>query len=270
MLPVFARRLMDVLRPDAVTAAESMVIMLLLQDGGCSLPEAMRTVFLQAGITACRRHNARRATGAAVTAARWSALYSAVYYLRYRRQYERLWTDGRGKLAAARLQNWLSKPSVRLLLHGERIGLTESLYFCCRQIAPSHLPRMVEGMRVLLAAGLLDSGYWRILMADSRRAGERVVGEFFAVHREEKRTAPPPPPPPPPPPSPEDPRTRAERILGVTAGTDRATLQRRFRRLAVRMHPDKFARASAAVREQAHLRFIELREAYELLCGDAA
>lgn len=60
-------------------------------------------------------------------------------------------------------------------------------------------------------------------------------------------------------------RERALRTLGLSEEADVATIRRAFRKLAVELHPDRFATASAAKREQTSALFAEVSAAYHLL-----
>lgn len=58
-------------------------------------------------------------------------------------------------------------------------------------------------------------------------------------------------------------------ILGVVENADETEIRKRYRQLAKKYHPDKFARESKDKQEQAHQRFIEIQEAYEYLLSHA-
>jgi hypothetical protein len=60
-------------------------------------------------------------------------------------------------------------------------------------------------------------------------------------------------------------RTRALATLGLTPGADRASVQRAFRSLAARLHPDRFPAAGPADRAAIVQRFAELSAAYHSL-----
>ncbi len=60
-------------------------------------------------------------------------------------------------------------------------------------------------------------------------------------------------------------RARALSTLGLTDVSDRASVQRAFRQLAARMHPDRFPAATEADRASLMRRFAEITAAYHAL-----
>ena len=62
-------------------------------------------------------------------------------------------------------------------------------------------------------------------------------------------------------------RTRAYATLGLLPGADRATVQQAFRRLAHKLHPDRFPHADPNERARLLSRFSELSAAYHFLAG---
>lgn len=54
-------------------------------------------------------------------------------------------------------------------------------------------------------------------------------------------------------------------LLGVSLPTNEKEVKQRYRQLAKKYHPDKFARESKEQQKQAHQRFIEIQEAYDYL-----
>lgn len=86
--------------------------------------------------------------------------------------------------------------------------------------------------------------------------------------RADERAPPPPPPgaqgqPRPPPRPPAEAYTRARTILGVRRGAPQAVVERKYRELLARWHPDKFRDADK--RADAETRFKEIRAAYDFL-----
>jgi hypothetical protein len=73
------------------------------------------------------------------------------------------------------------------------------------------------------------------------------------------------PEPPPAPRKPDEPRARALRLLGLDSEADLPTIRKAFREIAVKLHPDRFATAPAAMREQKSALFAEVSAAYHLL-----
>jgi hypothetical protein len=71
--------------------------------------------------------------------------------------------------------------------------------------------------------------------------------------------------PPPAKPPVNEPRARALRTLGLDREADLPTIRKAFRELAVKLHPDRFATAPAATREQKSALFAEVSAAYHLL-----
>jgi hypothetical protein len=63
----------------------------------------------------------------------------------------------------------------------------------------------------------------------------------------------------------DEPRARALRLLGLDREADLPTIRKAFRDLAVKLHPDRFATAPAATREQKSALFAEVSAAYHLL-----
>jgi hypothetical protein len=63
----------------------------------------------------------------------------------------------------------------------------------------------------------------------------------------------------------DEPRVRALRMLGLGHEADEATIRRAFRKLAVKLHPDRYATASAEAREHTSALFAEVSAAYHLL-----
>jgi hypothetical protein len=61
--------------------------------------------------------------------------------------------------------------------------------------------------------------------------------------------------------------SRAYATLGLLPGADRATIQQAFRRLALRLHPDRYPHADASERQRLLSRFAELSAAYHALAG---
>jgi hypothetical protein len=68
-------------------------------------------------------------------------------------------------------------------------------------------------------------------------------------------------------PAPAGARSRAYATLGLLPGADRATIQQAFRRLALRLHPDRYPNADASERQRLLSRFAELSAAYHALAG---
>jgi hypothetical protein len=62
-------------------------------------------------------------------------------------------------------------------------------------------------------------------------------------------------------------RARAFATLGLLPGADRASIQQAFRRLASRVHPDRFPNAPPQERARLLSRFAELSAAYHSLAG---
>jgi DnaJ-domain-containing protein 1 len=71
--------------------------------------------------------------------------------------------------------------------------------------------------------------------------------------------------PPPPPRVPGTPRTAALRTLGLPLDADEATVRRAFKRLAMELHPDRYATSPEDVRMRNAARFAEASAAYHLL-----
>jgi hypothetical protein len=63
----------------------------------------------------------------------------------------------------------------------------------------------------------------------------------------------------------DEPRAKALRMLGLDREADLPTIRKAFRELAVKLHPDRFATAPAATREQKSALFAEVSAAYHLL-----
>jgi hypothetical protein len=68
-------------------------------------------------------------------------------------------------------------------------------------------------------------------------------------------------------PAPHGARSRAYATLGLLPGADRASIQQAFRRLALRLHPDRFPHAGPSERARLLSRFAELSAAYHALSG---
>lgn len=64
-------------------------------------------------------------------------------------------------------------------------------------------------------------------------------------------------------------RSKYAAILGVNENANANEIRQRYRQLAKKYHPDKFARESAEKQEQAHQRFLEIQEAYNYLLSVA-
>jgi hypothetical protein len=62
-------------------------------------------------------------------------------------------------------------------------------------------------------------------------------------------------------------RSRAYATLGLLPGADRSAVQQAFRRLALRLHPDRFPNADPSERARLLSRFAELSAAYHALAG---
>lgn len=101
------------------------------------------------------------------------------------------------------------------------------------------------------AAGRTD---WH---ADSDVAAERAASS--------KAPSPSTPLPPPPPPAPPAWVVAACAELGLEPDFTLPELRRAYRRLVVRCHPDRYARASASAQQVAHERVVRLTEAYDAL-----
>jgi DnaJ-domain-containing protein 1 len=63
----------------------------------------------------------------------------------------------------------------------------------------------------------------------------------------------------------DEPRAKALRLLGLDREADLPAIRKAFRDLAVKLHPDRFATAPAATREQKSALFAEVSAAYHLL-----
>lgn len=63
----------------------------------------------------------------------------------------------------------------------------------------------------------------------------------------------------------DEPRARALRLLGLEREADLPTIRKAFREIAVKLHPDRFATAPAAMRAQKSALFAEVSAAYHLL-----
>ncbi|XP_040371838.1 chaperone protein dnaJ 72 isoform X1 [Rosa chinensis] len=57
-------------------------------------------------------------------------------------------------------------------------------------------------------------------------------------------------------------------ILGLTRNASKEEIKEAFRKLAVKLHPDKHSHSSKAVRDTATLRFKQASEAYQVLIDD--
>lgn len=68
-------------------------------------------------------------------------------------------------------------------------------------------------------------------------------------------------------PAPHGARSRAYATLGLLPGADRSAVQQAFRRLALRLHPDRFPNADPSERARLLSRFAELSAAYHALAG---
>ncbi|HVY28503.1 MAG TPA: J domain-containing protein [Polyangiaceae bacterium] len=68
-------------------------------------------------------------------------------------------------------------------------------------------------------------------------------------------------------PAPHGARSRAYATLGLLPGADRSAIQQAFRRLALRLHPDRFPNADPSERARLLSRFAELSAAYHALAG---
>lgn len=63
----------------------------------------------------------------------------------------------------------------------------------------------------------------------------------------------------------DEPRARALRLLGLEREADLPAIRKAFREMAVKLHPDRFATASDAMRAQKSALFAEVSAAYHLL-----
>ncbi|XP_050370919.1 chaperone protein dnaJ 72 [Argentina anserina] len=57
-------------------------------------------------------------------------------------------------------------------------------------------------------------------------------------------------------------------VLGLTRNASKEEIKEAFRKLAVKLHPDKHSHSSKAVRDSATLRFKQASEAYQVLIDD--
>lgn len=62
-------------------------------------------------------------------------------------------------------------------------------------------------------------------------------------------------------------RQKYASILGVHERADKTEIKKRFRELAKVHHPDRYSKDSQEQLEMAHIRFLEIQEAYEYLIG---
>jgi len=72
-------------------------------------------------------------------------------------------------------------------------------------------------------------------------------------------------PPPPPPPVPLTPRVAALKTLGLPHDADELTVRRTFKKLAMELHPDRYATSPDDIRARNAARFAEASAAYHLL-----
>ncbi|MBK8253813.1 MAG: DnaJ domain-containing protein [Polyangiaceae bacterium] len=63
----------------------------------------------------------------------------------------------------------------------------------------------------------------------------------------------------------DGPRGKALRALGLSLDADEATIRRAFKKLAIELHPDRYATSPTEVRDQYAARFAEASAAYHLL-----
>ena len=54
-------------------------------------------------------------------------------------------------------------------------------------------------------------------------------------------------------------------ILGVSKGASEDEIKKAYRKLAIKLHPDRFANATEAEKKDAEAKFKEINHAYEVL-----